>query len=955
MNAWTPLEWLGSGAALVYAVALVLLALYAGHSLVLLRLFLRHRRAAQAQEAAELATPLPDGRPHVLVQVPVYNERDVVARCVAAVGALRWPRERLTIQLLDDGDDDSVGLGAAAIDALRARGLDAAHVRREHRTGFKAGALEYGMSLCPQAEYTAIFDADFLPHADFLERAIRPLLADPGLALVQGRWEHHNPDANLLTRAQAIGIDGHFAVEQGARAWGGLLMNFNGTAGLWRTAAIHQGGGWQHDTLTEDLDLSYRVQLAGWRCTYRLGLAVPAELPADVHAWRSQQFRWAKGSQQCTRKLMPRIWGSDIGLGSKVAAFLHLSHYAVHPLMAASLLAAPLALGFAPSPPLWVVLVGVLFFVFGIGAPIATYAVSQAVLGRSLVRFLRVFPILAGIGTGIALSNTRAVGEAWRGLVSPFVRTPKSGAGSGSYRAQAESGVPEIIAGLWASTGVLLALHGQRAWALPLLLIYTSGFLTVGGLCLRGWLPGRVGSGGWPWPLLAAGAVALTGTLGLALHPGQWQQAPIWYAAWGAVLGAGFLAAAVLAPRMPAGWRTAAVVVAVTIALRVAAWGIAPSDDLNRYVVEGAQVASGENPYAVPPAAASPTVQHAVAVDIHAAVNHPQWTAIYPPLALLAQAAAVEVSASIAAQRVLMLAAEALALAALAALLLRRGRSSAWLVLAAWNPVAVIWLAGEGHNDALMLAALALALWAWDAGHRTGGVVAASVAALCKPFAVLALAPRLIGAPRYHWMLCLGIAVLAYLPFVGAGWGLVDSLGRFGAEKAFNGVLQPLVDAGLRNAGVAAMYARTATALVLAGLFVGGAALILFRHRRGLARIGPGDDLQAIGKLLVWLLICLPTLHPWYLAMLLPFLPLFPGTVRLALVLWCALMPLHALHGLAMDGGARWEAVEWVTGSIHLLPMSILGWVVWRRSRPWRLRRLTAAPALAGTGAGTRE
>jgi cellulose synthase/poly-beta-1,6-N-acetylglucosamine synthase-like glycosyltransferase len=424
----------------------------------------------------------------VLIQLPVFNERDVVVRVLESISRLDWPANRLHIQLLDDSTDDSVEIGRAAVARLRARGLDAVSLHRTDRTGFKAGALEHGMQAC-DAPFIAIFDADFTPNPDFLRIAIKPLLADPGLALVQGRWEHLNRDDNILTQAQAVGIDGHFAVEQGARGWSGLPMNFNGTCGLWRRTAIIDAGGWEHDTLTEDMDLSYRAQLVGWRCTYRIGLGVPGEVPADVNAWRSQQFRWAKGSIQTAIKLLPRIWRGPWSLHAKVCSSLHMTHYLVHPLILLSLFCAPLALLLVGTGviPWFVLLLGVFSFVVGACAPILVYIVSQLTLhGAKGWRNLRSLPVLAAIGTGIAISNGQAVWQAVRGQQSAFVRTPKAGAsGTGSYRAKAHSGIPEAICAIWAVVGMTVGFIGEHTWITPLLAIYLSGFAWMSFHCIR--------------------------------------------------------------------------------------------------------------------------------------------------------------------------------------------------------------------------------------------------------------------------------------------------------------------------------------------------------------------------------------------------------------------------------------------------------------------------------------
>ena len=464
-------------AAALYAVAVGLLAFYGLHSLWLLIVFARHRRQAVPPALAG------DDLPPVLVQLPVFNERDVVIRLVEQVGRLDWPRHRLRIQLLDDSTDDSAAIGAEAIGRLRAQGFAAVQLRRPVRTGFKAGALEYGLAEDARhaegpAEHIAIFDADFVPPSDFLRRAMASLLAPEAgdVAFVQGRWEHLNPEANLLTRAQALGIDGHFAIEQGARAWSGMALNFNGTCGIWRRSAIAAAGGWQHDTLTEDMDLSYRVQLAGWRGVYRIDVAVPGELPPTLEAWRSQQFRWAKGSLQTARKLLGAVWASSWRVERKLAATLHMTHYLVHPLILLSLILAPaavLALPLMPWPVLWA---GGAMLLCGMLPPILLYIASQRVLGRPLSG-LRALPALAAMGTGIACSNARAAWQALRGVASAFVRTPKVGAnGTGSYRSQAATGIPELLAAAWGLFGIGMALFGASLWFAPILAIYVTGF-----------------------------------------------------------------------------------------------------------------------------------------------------------------------------------------------------------------------------------------------------------------------------------------------------------------------------------------------------------------------------------------------------------------------------------------------------------------------------------------------
>jgi cellulose synthase/poly-beta-1,6-N-acetylglucosamine synthase-like glycosyltransferase len=337
-------------------------------------------------------------------------------------------------------------------------------------------------------EYLAIFDADFVPPPGFLRDTLPFFLADDGIGLVQTRWGHLNAPDSLLTRAQAIGIDGHFMIEQSARTFNGLLMNFNGTAGIWRRRAILDAGGWSADTLTEDLDLSYRAQLAGWRTHFLADLEVPGELPASVAAFKSQQFRWAKGSIQTAGKLLPRIWRSHFSVWVKLQATLHLTHYAVHPLMlAVACFTLPAMLLFPGvfSPQLRILL-GFSMLVSMI-APNALYLVSQRVLYRNWRRRLRWFPLLMCVGVGLALSNSRAVIEALAGTPSDFVRTPKQGGGTRRrYRVRAPV-LPwiELLLGAYCAVGLLLVLGPGKYFLGPFLFIYAAGFFMIGALGLR--------------------------------------------------------------------------------------------------------------------------------------------------------------------------------------------------------------------------------------------------------------------------------------------------------------------------------------------------------------------------------------------------------------------------------------------------------------------------------------
>jgi cellulose synthase/poly-beta-1,6-N-acetylglucosamine synthase-like glycosyltransferase/cytochrome c553 len=467
---------------LLNLVALCWLLVYASNAYVMVAMHWRHRRDPQPMP------PLPEPWPMVTVQLPLFNERYVARRLLEAVGAFDYPRERLEIQVLDDSTDDTAEIVAAVAERLRATGLDVVHLRRRVRAGFKAGALAEGLARA-RGEFIAIFDADFVPPADFLTLTLRHFA--PEVAVVQTRWGHLNRRFSPLTIAQSLGIDGHFAVEQTARARGGLFLNFNGTAGVWRKAAILDAGGWAHDTLTEDLDLSYRAQLRGWHIVYRPEIVCPAELPVLVAGFKSQQRRWAKGSIQTARKLLPALWHSPVGWWKKYQGTLHLTYYMIHPLMLLSmLLAFPLrALGeFSPesSAPMWA---GAVFALATLG-PASMLVYAQRTLDPAWWRRAWELATILVIGVGVALSTSAAVLGAFFGRGREFVRTPKFGIAGPveSWRGRAYAagspwgGIAELALGGYCAvvTWVFLS-DGQYAVA-PFLALYAAGLLTVGAL-----------------------------------------------------------------------------------------------------------------------------------------------------------------------------------------------------------------------------------------------------------------------------------------------------------------------------------------------------------------------------------------------------------------------------------------------------------------------------------------
>jgi len=468
--------------ALVHALIALCLAIYGLNSFILSFLYLRHRRAVTPTPPLDRAA-----LPAVTVQVPVYNELHVIERVIDSVAALDYPRDRLQIQILDDSTDETTRLARARAALHREQGVDIAVLRRPEQGGFKAGALAWGLSRA-QGECVAIFDADFCPRPDFLLQTMPHLLARPQLGMVQTRWSYLNGDYSPLTRAQTLALDGHFVVEQSGRNRAGLLMSFNGAGGVWRRSCIEEAGGWTADTLCEDMDLSYRAQLAGWECLYLPQVSAPAEVPPQIAAFKRQQSRWAQGSVQTLRKLAgPILRSRRLGWGQKTMALLHLSSYLAHALMVLLLLAS-LPLLLAPD--------SAQFLLSGLGlmclGPPLVYAISQKELYPDWRRRLRAFPLLVLIGIGIAWANTRAV---WRGLTrwgGTFARTPKfrlegkAGRWTDSdYRLQADGDTAgEIALMIYALVAALAAYATGNRGMIPFLLLYAAAFGAVAGMGL---------------------------------------------------------------------------------------------------------------------------------------------------------------------------------------------------------------------------------------------------------------------------------------------------------------------------------------------------------------------------------------------------------------------------------------------------------------------------------------
>lgn len=413
---------------ILYASLLAFILLYSGVQVHLAILYMRARNK-KGQEPEQKPEIAESDLPIVTIQLPIYNELYVVERLIDAVCEFDYPADKLEIQVLDDSTDETVDIIAKKVAAAQAKGIDIHHVRRPERVGFKAGALKYGME-SSKGEFIAIFDADFVPYPDFLRNTI-PHFQDPEIGVVQTRWEHINEDYSILTKLQAFALDAHFSVEQGGRNAGGHFINFNGTAGVWRRKTIEDGGGWQADTLTEDLDLSYRSQLKGWRFKFLEELGSPAELPAAMSAIKSQQFRWTKGAAETARKNLWKVISAKLPFGTKLHATFHLlNSFLFICILLSGILSVPLIFVKATNPLVEELFIWGTFFMISLFALILFFWVSRTNREESrgftrFAKFVGTFPVFLSISMGLSLHNAIATVEGYIGKKSPFIRTPK--------------------------------------------------------------------------------------------------------------------------------------------------------------------------------------------------------------------------------------------------------------------------------------------------------------------------------------------------------------------------------------------------------------------------------------------------------------------------------------------------------------------------------------------------
>ena len=468
-----------------YFLVLVVLASYGIHRYVLVYTYFKYRHRVPP------TPPVPTEWPKVTIQLPIFNERYVIERLIETVAQFDYPRDRLEIQVLDDSTDETQQVAFHCVERHQRLGLPISYLHRTNREGFKAGALQEGL-VSASGEFIAIFDADFLPPADFLRRTM-PYFVDPRLAMVQTRWTYINRGYSGLTEAEAILLDGHFVIEHTARYRRGLFFNFNGTGGVWRREAISDAGGWQHDTLTEDTDLSYRAQLRGWRFLYLPEIECPSELPVEMNAFKSQQARWAKGLMQTAKKILPRVMRANVPVHVKAEAFFHLTANISYPLMVfLSIILLPAMVVRFYQGWFQVLVIDVPLFVASTCSISSFYLTSERVLyPKTWKRSILYMPFVMAIGIGLSVRNAAGVLEALVGIQSEFVRTPKYNIeGQGQARGdwsqkkykKSAGWMPfaEVFLGLYFLCTVGYAIQNENYATVPFLLLFVWGYLYTG-------------------------------------------------------------------------------------------------------------------------------------------------------------------------------------------------------------------------------------------------------------------------------------------------------------------------------------------------------------------------------------------------------------------------------------------------------------------------------------------
>ena len=468
---------------LPYFAVMIVLALYGVHRYTMCYLYFKYRKNYNPNPPRHF-----DELPMVTVQLPIFNEQFVIDRLIEAVCAMEYPAEKLEIQVLDDSTDETQAVAAGIVDRYAALGHPIVYIHRTNRHGYKAGALDAGLKVA-KGEYVAIFDADFVPPTDWLMKVIHHF-AEPEIGMVQTRWTHLNRNYSMLTQIEAILLDGHFVLEHGARVRTGDFFNFNGTAGMWRIQAITDGGGWQHDTLTEDTDLSYRSQLAGWKFKYLPEVECPSELPIEMTAFKTQQARWAKGLIQTSIKVLPLMFKSDVPRRIKVEAVYHLTANLSYPLMvlmSAALVPAMICRFYQG----WFQMLLIDFPLFAASTfSIAVfYLMSERELfPKTWMKTFLYLPFLMALGIGLTVTNTKAVVEALLGMKSPFVRTPKYRVARKGEKSQAAKYRKRLVLAPWIEifigcyffVAILYTFSNHNYFTAPFLILFVIGYWYTG-------------------------------------------------------------------------------------------------------------------------------------------------------------------------------------------------------------------------------------------------------------------------------------------------------------------------------------------------------------------------------------------------------------------------------------------------------------------------------------------
>jgi cellulose synthase/poly-beta-1,6-N-acetylglucosamine synthase-like glycosyltransferase len=466
-----------------YFAVMIVLAIYGVHRYSMCYLYFKYRKNAN---------PHPNGHfdelPRITVQLPIYNEQFVIDRLIDAACAMDYPDDKLEIQVLDDSTDETQQVAAEIVARYRALGHPIVYIHRSNRYGFKAGALDAGLKVA-KGEFVAIFDADFVPPTDWLMNVI-PHFAEPGIGMVQTRWTHLNRDYSMLTQIEAILLDGHFVLEHGARFRSGDFFNFNGTAGMWRIQAISDGGGWQHDTLTEDTDLSYRSQIAGWKFKYLPQIECPAELPIEMTAFKTQQARWAKGLIQTSIKVLPKIFRSSVPRRIKIEAVYHLTANLSYPLMVVmSALLIPAMICRFYQGWFQMLLIDVPLFTASTFSIAVFYLMSQRELfPKTWLKTFLYLPFLMAIGIGLTVTNTKAVMEAIFGIKSAFARTPKYRVAKKGEKSQAAKYRKRLVLAPWIElllgtyflAAILYTFSNHNYFTAPFLILFVIGYWYTG-------------------------------------------------------------------------------------------------------------------------------------------------------------------------------------------------------------------------------------------------------------------------------------------------------------------------------------------------------------------------------------------------------------------------------------------------------------------------------------------